>query len=54
MDSWGLLIFSRARQYRSNICPLMMTRALFDRYSSDSAVNEPVVAQPAIPEGLID
>jgi len=54
MDSWGLLMLSRARQYRPTIYPLLMTQVLFDRYSSDSAVHEPVVAQPATPEGLID
>lgn len=54
MDSWGLLMLSRARQYRSTISPLLMVQALFDRYSSDSAVHEPVVAQSASPEGLTE
>jgi len=54
MDSWGLLMLSRARQYRSTISPLLMAQALFDRYSSDSAVHEPVVAQSASPEGLTE
>jgi hypothetical protein len=54
MDSWGLLMLSRARQYRPTISPLLMTQVLFDRYSSESAVHEPVVAQPASPEGLTD
>ncbi|NJA08323.1 hypothetical protein HC024_21725 [Methylococcaceae bacterium WWC4] len=54
MDSWGLLMLSRARQYRSTISPLLMTQALFDRYSSDSAVHEPVVAQSTSPEGLTE
>jgi hypothetical protein len=54
MDSWGLLMLSRARQYRPTISPLLMTQVLFDKYSSESAVHEPVVAQPASPEGLTD
>ncbi|AMK79145.1 MULTISPECIES: Wadjet anti-phage system protein JetD domain-containing protein [Methylomonas] len=54
MDSWGLLMLSRARRYRPTISPLLMTQALFDTYASDSAVHEPVVAQSASPEGLTD
>lgn len=54
MDSWGLLMLSRARQYRPTINPLLMTQGLFERYSLNSAVCEPVVAQPASPEGLTD
>ncbi len=54
MDSWGLLMLSRARQYRPTITPLLMTQVLFDKYSSESAVHEPVVAQPASPEGLTE
>lgn len=54
MDSWGLIMLSRARQYRPNISPLLMTQELFDRYSADSAVHEPVIAQTASPEGLIN
>ena len=54
MDSWGLLMLSRAKQYRSTISPLLMTRILFDKYSSESAVHEPVIAQPASPDGLTE
>lgn len=54
MDSWGLLMLSRARQYRPTITPLLMTQVLFDKYSSESAVYEPVIAQSASPEGLTD
>lgn len=54
MDSWGLFMLSRARQYRPTISPLLMTQALFDTYSPDSAVHEPVAAQSASPEGLTE
>lgn len=53
MDSWGLLMLARAREYRPTISPLLMSQALFDSYAS-SAVTEPVVAESASPKGLTD
>lgn len=52
MDTWGLLMLSRARQYRPGLTPLLMDTDLFERYARDSAVVEPVVAQSETPNGL--
>ncbi|WGL15816.1 DUF2220 family protein [Microbulbifer bruguierae] len=52
MDTWGLSMLAGAKLQRPEIVPLLMTRALFDRYAEQSAVTEPVVARPTAPEGL--
>lgn len=52
MDTWGLLMLSRARQYRPMITPLLMNVSLFERYAHNSAVVEPTVAQSETPTGL--
>jgi hypothetical protein len=54
MDSWGLLMLARARRSRSAIDVLLMSRKLFERYASHNAVPEPVKAQEAIPDGLLN
>ena len=54
MDSWGLLMLARARRCRPTLDVLLMNRELFEQYASHSAVPEPVKAQQAIPDGLLD
>lgn len=54
MDTWGLLMLARVRQYRSSVVPLLMNQSLFDAYATGRAVREPVIAQPSPPEGLTD
>ena len=54
MDSWGLLMLARARCCRPTLDVLLMNRELFEQYASHSAVAEPVKAQEAIPDGLLD
>lgn len=52
MDTWGLLMLARARQYCPNITPLLMTQTLFNDYALDNAVPEPTVAQTEPPTVL--
>ncbi|MCY0966111.1 DUF3322 domain-containing protein [Parathalassolituus penaei] len=52
MDSWGLLMLARARQYCPSIKPVLMNRAAFEEFAPLSAVIEPVSAQPQAPAGL--
>lgn len=52
MDTWGLLMLARAREYRPTLTPLLFSLSLFDRYASDNAVVEPSVAQQQVPAGL--
>lgn len=54
MDSWGLLMLARARRCRPTLDVLLMNRELFEQYASKSAVPEPVKAQEAIPDGLLN
>jgi len=54
MDTWGLLMLGRARQYCPNLYPLMMTHHHFEKYSQDCAVPEPTPAQHGFPTGLND
>lgn len=54
MDTWGLLMLARSRQYRPGITPLLMDQAVFDQYAHNNAVVEPTVAQENVPEGLTD
>lgn len=54
MDSWGLLMLARARRCRPSLDVLLMNRELFEEYASHSAVPEPVKAQEAIPDGLLN
>lgn len=53
MDTWGLLMLARARQYQPEIKALLMEQALFERYSPISAVAEPTKAQDRAPAGLL-
>ncbi|MEY8710087.1 DUF3322 domain-containing protein [Mangrovibacter phragmitis] len=53
MDSWGLLMLARARRCRPTLDVLLMNRELFEQYANHSAVTEPVIAQEAIPDGLL-
>ncbi len=52
MDTWGLLMLARAREYRPQLIPLLMNSDLFDRQAHAAAVVEPVCAQQVPPEGL--
>jgi hypothetical protein len=52
MDTWGLVMLARAREYQPDLMPLMMNQALFDRYASGNAVSEPTVARDAPPQYL--
>ncbi|EPZ8126449.1 DUF3322 domain-containing protein [Yersinia enterocolitica] len=54
MDSWGLLMLARARRCFPGLDVLLMNRGLFEQYASHSAVTEPVKAQEAIPDGLLN
>lgn len=54
MDSWGLLMLARARHCRPTLDVLLMNRELFEQYASHSAVPEPIKAQEAIPDGLLN
>lgn len=54
MDSWGLLMLARARRCCPTLDVLLMNRELFEQYASHSAVPEPVKAQQAIPDGLLN
>lgn len=54
MDSWGLLMLARAKRCRPTLDVLLMNRELFEQYASHSAVPEPVKAQEAIPDGLLN
>lgn len=54
IDSWGLLMLARARRGRPTLDALLMNRELFEQYAMHSAVPEPVKAQEAIPDGLLN
>ncbi|AJD47547.1 hypothetical protein S7S_05645 [Isoalcanivorax pacificus W11-5] len=54
MDTWGLLMLARARQYCPALCSLMMTRAHFERHAPGCAVPEPVPAKHSAPAELND
>lgn len=54
MDSWGLVMLARARCCRPTLDVLLMNRELFEQYARHSAVPEPVKAQEAIPDGLLN
>lgn len=52
MDTWGLLMLGRARQYCQSLHPLMMTHDHFQRHAKNCAVTEPAPAQPHSLKGL--
>lgn len=52
IDTWGLLMLSRARQYRPALTPLLMGEMVFQRHQQTSAVVEPVTADTKTPPGL--
>lgn len=47
-------MLARARRCRPTLDVLLMNRELFEQYASQSAVPEPVKAQEAIPDGLLN
>lgn len=52
IDSWGLVMLARARQYQPSLAALLMTEAVFEEYKLKSAVQEPVTAGNEPPVGL--
>ena len=52
MDTWGLCMLARARTLQPALQPLLMDRALFERFGDTLAVVEPVTAGPIPPPGL--
>lgn len=54
LDSWGLVMLAEARRYQPHLTPLMMDRAVFDRYEKERAVVEAFVAGDEAPVGLTD
>lgn len=52
IDTWGLTMLARARQYQPQLVPLLMTEAIFNRYSQERSVQEPQVASTTPPTGL--
>lgn len=47
-------MLARARNWRPTLDVLLMNCELFEQYASHSAVSEPVKAQQAIPDGLLN
>ncbi|NWO05944.1 MAG: hypothetical protein HLX50_09680 [Alteromonadaceae bacterium] len=41
LDTWGLCMLARAREYLPRLAPLLMDRKTFESYAEDRAVNEP-------------
>lgn len=52
IDTWGLTMLARARERQPGLTPLLMTRAVFDRFRTDHAVPEPVPASQDAPAQL--
>ena len=52
LDTWGLTMLARAREYLPNISPLLMNRTVFEQFSKESAVEEPQIATVTAPSGL--
>lgn len=52
IDTWGLTMLARARERQPGLTPLLMTRAIFDRFHTDNAVPEPVPASRDAPAHL--
>lgn len=53
VDSWGLLMLGRVREFCLNVSPILMSRDVYDLYASRSAVVERVRAQAEPPIGLL-
>ena len=51
MDTWGLFMLARARQYANHIMPVMMNKVIFERYQ-ERAVVEKTTAGCESPVGL--
>ncbi|NOZ54766.1 MAG: hypothetical protein GXP08_16785 [Gammaproteobacteria bacterium] len=52
IDTWGLTMLAKARQYQPLISALLMTREIFQQHCSDKAVEEPKTAGNIPPEAL--
>lgn len=54
LDTWGLLMLARARQYHADIVPLLMNQEIFLEHSAGKAVVEPVQASPSNLDSLTE
>lgn len=54
LDTWGLTMLGRARQYLPHLTPLLMDHAVFEQFNKDSAVEEPHPAPTVLPSSLTD
>ncbi len=54
LDTWGLLMLSRARERQTHLQALLMSRGLFDALATTSAVVERTHAEEQLPNGLTD
>jgi len=54
LDTWGLLMLSRARERQPHLEPLLMNRNVFDSLAATSAVVESSPAGEEPPDGLTD
>lgn len=52
LDTWGLTMLARARQYQAGLVPLLMNKAVFERCAAGKAVAEPQPAECIPEEGL--
>lgn len=52
LDTWGLSILARARQYQPLLTPLLMTQAIFDSAAATNAVTENIPTSATPPTGL--
>ena len=52
LDTWGLCMLARAREYLPRLTPLLMDQATFDSHAEDRAVNEPHPGPPEAPGAL--
>ena len=54
LDTWGLIMLARAREYLPHLTPLLMNRIVFEQFGEDNAVIEPQPASSLPPLGLTD
>lgn len=52
LDTWGLTMLARAKEYLPQLTPLLMTEAVFEEFQKEKAVTEPQPAESIAPPGL--
>lgn len=52
IDTWGLTMLARARQFQPGLTPLLMTETIFEAYQRTKAVVEPQPAEQLPAQGL--